>query len=264
KLTAIRSLAVLPLQNLTGDPAQDYFADGLTDALITQLAQVRELRVISRTSVVQYKETRQPLPAIAKDLNVDGVVEGTVIRSGPRVRITAQLIDARTDRHIWARSYERDSSDIVTLQGEVAEAIAEAVVGKLTPKQQSRLTGARQIDAEANRLFYRGLMTAGRQDYQGFSDPIGYFEHAIPNQPNFAVAYAAMSLCYIQFSWVGSLPPDEFMPKAEAAARKALELDEAVAEAHAALGIVLYRYHWDWSSAETEFRRALDLNPSYA
>jgi TolB-like protein/Flp pilus assembly protein TadD len=263
-VTAIRSLAVLPLQNLTGDPAQEYFADGMTDALITQLAQVGELRVISRTSVIRYKEARKPLPAIAQELNVDGVVEGAVVRSGPRVRITAQLIDARNDRHLWARSYERDLSDIVALQAEVAQAIAEAVVGKLTPQQRARLMGSRPVNPEANRLLLQGFLAASRQSYEGFSNAITYFEHAITLQPDFAAAYAAMSLCYIQFSFVGPLSPQEFMPKAEAAARKALELDDTLPEGHGALGIVLHRFYWDWSGAEREFRRALDLKPSDA
>src|SRR5262245_27545552 len=144
-LTAIRSLAVLPLQNLTGDPAQEYFADGMTDALITQLAQVGEVRVISRTSIVRYKEAKKPLPTIARELNVDGVVEGAIVRSGSRVRITAQLIDARNDRHLWARSYERDLNDVVALQAEVAQAISEAVIGKLTPQQRARLMSSRPI-----------------------------------------------------------------------------------------------------------------------
>jgi len=260
----IRSLAVLPLQNLTGDPAQEYFADSMTDALITQLAQVGELRVISRTSVVRYKDAKTPLQTIAQELNVDGVVEGTVVRSGPRVRIDAQLIDARNDRHLWARSYERDLNDIMALQGEVAQAIAEAVVKKLSPKERARLAGSRPVDPEANHLLYQGLVAASRQSYEGFSDAITYFEKAIAKQPDSAGAYSGLSLCYIQFSFVGPLAPEEFMPKAEGAARKALELDEGLAEPHAVLGIILYRYHWNWSAAETELRRALDLSPNYA
>jgi TolB-like protein/DNA-binding winged helix-turn-helix (wHTH) protein/Flp pilus assembly protein TadD len=261
---AIRSIAVLPLENLTGDSAREYFADGMTDALITELAQMGDLRVISRTSVIQYKGAKRPLPAIARELNVDGIVEGAVLRSGPRVRITAQLVDARTDQHLWARSYERDLNDIVTLQTEIAQAIAEAIVGKLTPPQRARLMGSRPISAEANELLYQGVVAASRGNYQGFSDAITYFEHAITKQPDFAGAYAAMSLCYIQFSFVGPLSPQEFMPRAETAARKALELDEGLAEAHAALGIIFYKFHWDWSAAEREFRQALELNPNYS
>jgi TolB-like protein/Flp pilus assembly protein TadD len=260
----IRSLAVLPLQNLTGDPAQEYFADGMTDALITQLAQVGELRVISRTSVVRYKDAKEPLPAIARALNVDGVVEGTVVRSGPRVRITAQLIDARNDRHLWARSYERDLNDVVALQGEVAQAIAEAVVGKLSQQQRARFMSSRPVSAEANQLLLHGFLAASRQTYEGFGDAITYFEQAIAKQPDFAAAYAAMALTYVQFSFVGPKAPQEFMPKAEAAARKALELDDTLPEAHAVMGIILYRYYWKWSEAEREFRRALALGPSYA
>src|SRR5262249_12656484 len=263
-LTSIRSIAVLPLQNLTGDPAQEYFADSMTDALITQLAQVGQLRVISRTSVIRYKQATKPLPTIARELNVDGVVEGTVVRSGLRVRITAQLIDARNDRHLWARSYEHDLNDVVALQAEVAHAIADAVAVKLTPQERGRLINTRPVDLEANRLLYQGLVAASRQSYEGFADAVTYFERAIEKQPDIAAAYAAMSLCYTQFSFVGPLSPQEFMPKAETAARKALELDEELAEAHVALAIVLYRYHWDWSAAETEFQRALDLNPNFA
>jgi len=261
-VTAIRSLAVLPLQNLTGDPAQEYLADGMTDALITQLAQVGEFRVISQTSVVRYKEAKQPLATIVRELNVDDVVAGAVVTSGPRVRITAQLIDARNDRHVWARSYERDLNDIVALQAEVAQAIAEGVVGKLSPQQRERLIGSRPISPEATRLLYRGL--ASRESYQGFSDAISYFKEAIAKQPDFAAAYSRMSLYYLQFLFVGPLAPREFIPKAEAAARTALKLDEGLEEAHAVLGSILYKYYWNWSAAETEFRRALDLNPNSA
>jgi TolB-like protein/Tfp pilus assembly protein PilF len=239
----------------------------MTDALITQLAQVGELRVISRRSVVRYKEgkeAKKPLPAIARELHVDGVVEGAVVRSGPAVRLTAQLIDARNERHLWARSYERDLNDMVALQAEIAQAIAEAVVGKLTPQQRARLIGSRAVNPEAYRLLYLGLVAGTRQTYQGFSDAITYCEQAVTKQPDFAGAYSAMSLFYIQFSFVGPLAPAEFMPKAEAAARKALELDEGLAEAHAVLGSTLYRYYWNWSAAEGEFRRALDLNPNFA
>jgi TolB-like protein/Tfp pilus assembly protein PilF len=261
-VTAIRSVAVLPLENLTGDPTQEYFADGMTDALTTQLAQMGDFRVISRTSVIQYKGAKKLLSTIARELNVDGVVEGAVVRSGPRVRVTAQLVDARTDRHLWARGYERDLNDIVALQAELAQAIAEAVVGKLSPQQRERLTGSRPISPEATRLLYRGL--ASRESYQNFSDAINYFEQAIAKQPDLAAAYSRMSLYYIQFLFIGPLAPREFMPKAEAAARTALKLDEGLEEAHAVLGSILYKYHWNWSAAETEFRRALVLNPNSA
>ncbi len=260
----IRSIAVLPLQNLTGDPAQEYFVDGMTDALITQLAQTGDLRVISRTSVIQYKEAKKPLPVIARELNVDGVVEGAVVRSGQRVRITAQLIDARTDRHLWARSYERDLHDVVALQAEVAQAIAEAVEVRLTPKGRARLPSPRQVNPEAHEAFLKGLMASSGQSYVGFRDAINYFEDSIAKQPDFATAYSSMSLCYLQFAFVGPLSPQEFMPKAEVAAGKALELDETLPEAHAVLGVVLYRFHWDWSGSEREFRRALALSPNYA
>jgi TolB-like protein/Flp pilus assembly protein TadD len=249
---------------LTGDPAQEYFADGMTDALTTQLAQMGDFRVISRTSVMQYKGAKKLLSAIAQELNVDGVVEGAIVGSGPRVRITAQLIDARNDRHVWARSYERDLNDIVALQAEVAQSITEAVVGKLSPQQRERLISSRPISPEATELLFKGLVASSRESYQGFNDAINYFEQAIAKQPDFAAAYSRMSLCYIQFLFVGPLAPREFMLKAEAAARKALNLDEGLEEAHLVLGNILYKYHWNWSAAETEFRRARDLNPNSA
>jgi TolB-like protein/DNA-binding winged helix-turn-helix (wHTH) protein/tetratricopeptide (TPR) repeat protein len=258
----IRSVAVLPLANLTGDPAQEYFADGMTDALITELAQISNVRVISRTSVMPYKEARKSAPAVGHELNVDAIVEGTVVRSGTRVRIDAQLVDTRNDRHVWAKGYERGGDDIVALQGDVARAIAEAIAGKLIP-EQARPT-SHQVSQEANDFFFKGVTAAGRRGYQGFKEAISYAEAAIARQPDFSAAYAAIALWNVQFSFVGPLSPSEFMPRAEAAARKALELDDRSSKAHAVLGMVLYRFHWDWQGAETQLRRALELNASYA
>jgi TolB-like protein/Tfp pilus assembly protein PilF len=262
--SSIRSVAVLPLENLTGDPAHEYFADALTDALITQLAQSGDLRVISRTSVVQYKRTKKPLPAIAKELDVEGVIEGTVLRSGSRVRITAQLIDIRTDRHLWAKSYERDVSDVMGLQEEIAAAIGGAVAGPLADGRRSTPSSSRRVNAEAAELLYKGIAAAAPPTAQAMADAIRYFEEAIQKQPDFAEAYAAMARCYDQLLFVSARPPGDFMPKAEAAARKAIELNDHLAEAHAALGFGLFRYRWQWAAAEQEFRRALALNPNYA
>ena len=263
KPPSIRSVAVLPLANLTGDPAQEYFADGMTDALITELAQVSDVRVIARTSVTPYKRSQKSASVVGGELNVDAIVEGTVVRSGTRVRIDAQLIDTRNELHIWAKGYEREGNDIVALQGDVAKAIAEAIAGKLTPQQRSR-TAARRINPEASDLYFKAMYAAGREGYEGFTHAIDYAGTAIAKQPDFAEAYAAMALWYTQFSFVGPLRPLEFMPKAEVAARKALELDETTSGAHVALGLVLYRYYWDWPAAESHFRRALELNPSDA
>jgi len=259
---SIRSLAILPLDNFTGDPTQDYFVDGMTEALITELAQIETIRVISRSSVMRFKGTKEPLQAIASKLEVEGVVQGTVARSGRRVRVTAQLIDAASDRVLWANSYERDVDDVIALQGEITRAIATAIVGKLEPLQQARLTGQR-VSAEANDLYLKGARAAARGAV-GMKEAIAFEERAIALQPDFARAYAAMSLWYLQFAFGDFSSPEEYMPKAEAAARKALELDETLSEAHTDLGLVLYRYHWDWPSAEREFRRSLQLSPNYA
>ena len=263
KAPSIRSVAVLPLANLTGDPAQEYFADGMTDALITELAQISGVRVIARTSVMPYRQARKSVSVVGRELNVDAIVDGTVVRSGMRVRIDAQLIDTRNDRHIWARGYEREGNDIVALQGDVAKAIAEAIAGKLTPQQRSR-AAARRINPEASDLYFKAVYAAGREGYQGFIQAIQYAGDAIAKQPDFAEAYAAMALWHTQFWFVGPLSPREYMPKAEAAARKAIKLDESIPEAHLVLGLVLYRFYWDWQAAETELRRALQLNPNHA
>ncbi|MGZ5492095.1 MAG: tetratricopeptide repeat protein [Thermoanaerobaculia bacterium] len=236
----------------------------MTDALITDLAQIRGLRVISRTSVMQYKKVRKRLPEIARELNVDAVVEGTVTRSGSRVRVTAQLIHAPTDQHLWARSYERDLVDILRLQGELAQAIAEAVRVKLAPQVRAHLQSAPKLNAEAYEAFYRGLVAATQQNPEGYKKAIGEFERAVAKQPDFAQAHAAISRCYYQFAFSGSIPPVEFMPEAELAARHALQADDSLAEAHVSLGKILYRYYWDWPASETEFRRALELSPNDA
>jgi TolB-like protein/DNA-binding winged helix-turn-helix (wHTH) protein/Tfp pilus assembly protein PilF len=262
---SVQSIAVLPLENLTGDPSQEYFADGMTDAIITDLAQIGSLKVISRTSAMQYKGVRKlPLPEIARQLNVDAVVEGAVARSSNRVRITAQLIQAQTDRHLWAGSYERDLRDVLALQGEVAQAIAGEIRIKLTPQEQVRLAG-RPVNPEAYEAYLQGRYYYWNKfTREGFEQAIRYFQKAVEKDSNYAPAYAGLSDSYRFLAWAGPLPPGESMPKAEAAARKALELDNSLAEAHVAFGGVLYRFHWDWSRSEAEFKRALALSPSSA
>lgn len=264
KPMSIRSIAVLPLANLTGDPGQEYFVDGMTDDLITELAQVSDARVISRTSAMRYKEVRKAAPQIGQELNVDAIVEGTVARSGSRVRINAQLIDAKNDRHIWAGHYERDANDIVALQADLARAIAEAIAAKVTPGREMPRKASTPVSEDAYALLLKGVMRAGGGGYEGFQEAISYAERAVAKQPDFSRAYSLMALWNVQFSFAGPLSPLEFMPKADAAARRALELDETNSIAHAALGLVLYRFRWDWEGAEQQFRRALQINPSYA
>jgi TolB-like protein/DNA-binding winged helix-turn-helix (wHTH) protein/Tfp pilus assembly protein PilF len=259
----ITSIAVLPFENLSGDREQDYFVDGMTDAVIANLAQVRALRVISRTSVTQYRRADKLLPRIAEDLNVEAVVEGTVMRSGDRVRVTAQLIHGPTDRHLWARTYERELRDVLALQTELAAAITQAVEVKVRPEEQRRLAARGTVDPEAYDAYLKGRFFWNKRSPQAMAKAIDYFQQAIARDPNYAPAYSGLSDAY-RMSGIQSRPPREYMPKAEAAARKALALDETLAEAHSSLAGVLYRYHWDWEGADREFQRSLELDPSYA
>ncbi|HXJ44903.1 MAG TPA: winged helix-turn-helix domain-containing protein, partial [Bryobacteraceae bacterium] len=267
--TRIQSLAVLPLENLSHDAEQEYFADGMTDELITDLAKIHALRVISRNSMMQYKGKHKATPQIAQELNVDALVEGTVLRSGDRVRITAQLIEAHGDRHLWAEAYEGDLRNILVLQDEVAQDIAREVKATLNPQEQIRLTSGRPVDAQAHEAYLRGLyelhgMTAEASDAlksQSIEKAIGYFQQAITYDHDDARAYSGLADAYSSLS-TQYRAPLEVMPKAKAAAVKAIELDDTLAEAHASLGYVELFFDWDWSRAESEFRKALELNPS--
>ena len=254
----IRSLAVLPLENLSGDATQEYFADGMTDALITELASMETIRVISRTSVMRYKGARKPLPEIARELKVDAVVEGTVARSGPRVRITAQLIHARTDQHLWAGAYDRDLQDVLALEDEVARAIARQVEGKLRPHPAR----ARSVDPEVYELYLRGGFYFNKGFASDWRKSQEYFERAIAKDPSYAPAYAGLARFYWREAAAGTLAPQEAWPKAEAAARRALELDDNLAEAHVALADIRLVRDWNWEEAAREFGRALELNPN--
>jgi TolB-like protein/DNA-binding winged helix-turn-helix (wHTH) protein len=218
---SVRSVAVLPLENLSGDPAQEYFADGRTDELITDLAKIRGLRVVSRTSVMPYKSTRTPLRQIGHQLNVDAVVEGAVLRSGNQVRITAQLIQAATDRHLWAESYEGDARDVLRLQNEVAKSIANQVSIKLTPQEQALLSSSRPVNLEAHETYLRGRYLWNEHTSQGLQKPIEYFNQATQKDPHYALAYAGLADCYAIFSDSDALPPREAYPKAKMAALKA-------------------------------------------
>jgi len=262
-LPKIESIAVLPLANLSGDPEQEYFADGMTDALIAELGQIGSLRVISRTSVMQYKGAKRPLPQIAKELNVDAVIEGSVVRSGNRVRITAQLIGVVPERHLWARNYERDLRDVLTLQSEVAQAIANEVKIKLTPQEQARLARARPVSPEAHEAYLRGRYHWNLRTEDGLKKSLGYFQQAIEKDPAYALAYAGLADSYVILA-DGVMAPREAYPRGKAAAFKALEIDETLAEAHAPLGAAREAYDWDWVGAEKEYKRAIELNPGYA
>ena len=265
-LVGIRSLAVLPLENLSGDAAQNYFADGMTDELITDLAQISALRVISRPSVMVYKGARKPLPQIARELNVDAVVEGTVLRSGNQVRITAQLIEASTDKHLWSQSYEGELRDTLALQQRVAAAIADQIRINLTPQEQAVLKSAKAINPEAYESYLKGRYFWNKRTADGLKVALAYFNEAIEEDPKYAQAYSGLADTYALLGdWqYAVMTPKEAFPKAKAAAIKALELDSALGEAHNSLAFVLDGFDWDLDSGGKEFRRAIELNPGYA
>ena len=265
-LSNIRSLAVLPLENLSGDASQDFFADGMTDQLITDLAEISALRVISRTSIMMYKGTRKPLPEIARELNVDAVVEGTVLRSGDRVRITAQLIQAPADQHLWAESYEGDLRDTLALQNKVARAIAEQIRIELTPHEQGVLKDARVVDPKAYEDYLQGRYFWNKRTTEGLKKAVDHFNQAIARDPNYAPAYSGLADTYALLGdWqYAVMTPKEALPQAKAAALKALALDSTLSEAHTSLAFTLEGYDWDLESAGREFRRAIELNPGYA
>jgi TolB-like protein/Tfp pilus assembly protein PilF len=259
----IQSIVVLPLENLSKDPEQEYFADGMTDQLITNLAQISALRVISRTSTMCYKQATKSLPEIARELHVDAVVEGAVMRVGGRVRISAQLIEAATDHHIWAGSYERELSDVLLMQDEVTRAIVREIQVKLTPQEQERLANDRPIDPEAYQLCLKGRYHWNKRSPEGARKAIDYFQQALAKNPNSSQAYAGLADTYAYLSFFNVVPPREAMPKAKAAAEKALEIDNHLAEAHVSLGYVSFTYDFIWPAAGKHFAQALALNPSY-
>ncbi len=263
---AIRSIAVLPLDNYSGDPNQDYFAEGMTDELTADLATISQLRVISRGSAMQFKgEHRPPAPEIAKRLNVDAVVEGSVLRAGDKVLITAQLIDARADKHLWAKSFERSSRDVLALQDELASAIAREIHVQLTPAEQSRLTSAPSVNPEAHDAYLKGRYFFNRPSDENLKKAITQFEEAVRLNPNYAPAFSGLSDAYLWAGYnEGVLTASEARPKAKAAAEKAIQLDNNSAEAHTSLATFRLFYEYDWAGCEVEFRRAFALNPNYA
>ena len=260
----IRSIAVLPLENLSGDASQEFFADGMTEELTTELAKINALRVISHTSVMRYKgERRKSLPEIAKELNVDGVVEGSVLRIGDKVRITTQLVDAPADKHIWAQSYERDAHDVLAMQDEVASAIAREIDVHLTPQEQAGFSNAHQVSPEAHEAYLKGIFYWHLWTEEGWKKSIEYLEQAVKADPDFAAAYGALARSYADAAETFA-PSGELMPKAKAAAEKALALDPSNAEAHTALGVSKYYYEFDRPGAEREFQRAIAEHPAYS
>ena len=262
----IRSIAVLPLESLSSDPSQDYFTDGMTDELITVLAQISALRVISRTSVMTYKRVRKLLPEIARELNVEAVVEGTVLRFGDRVRITAQLVEVPFERHIWAQSFEGDLRDTLALQNSVARTIAERIGAAMNRQERAALQKVQPVNPVAYEDYLKGRFFLSKRTGDGLKTAIEYFNHAIETAPAYAAAHAALADAYaLSGDWkYGVLSPPDAFKQAEAAAAKALALDESLGEAHAVLAYALDLYAWNWAAAEIEYKRAIELNPGYA
>jgi TolB-like protein/Flp pilus assembly protein TadD len=261
----VRSIAVLPLESLSDDPSQEYFADGMTDELITALAQISSLRVISRTSIMTYKRVRKLLPEIARELNVEAVVEGTVLRFGDRVRITAQLIQLPVERHMWAHSFEGDLRDTLALQNTLARTIAEQIRVTVTQQEQTALQTARPVNPAAYEAYLKGRYFLNKRTRDGLKTAIEYFTQAIETDQTYAAGYSGLADAYaLSGDWkYGVLSPREAFTQAEAAATKALALDESLGEAHASLAYALDLYAWNWAAAETEYKRAIQLNPGY-
>jgi len=260
---AIQSLAVLPLENLSGDATQDYFSDGMTDALITELSHIRKLRVISRTSVMQYKRTQKSLGDIARDLNVDAVVEGSVVRSSGRVRISAKLVQTSLEQTLWGGNYERDFTDVLALQSDVATAIAREIQVELSEPEASQLASRRAVIPEAYEAYLKGRFEAEKRTPEGITNAVRYFREAISRDPTYAAAYAGLADGLLYTSTYQIRPPEEVIPEGKVAAQKALDLDDRLAEAHASLAGLRF-YHLEWEGVESEFQRAIALNPGYA
>jgi TolB-like protein/DNA-binding winged helix-turn-helix (wHTH) protein len=260
----IRSLAVLPLQNLSGDPEQQYFSDGMTEELITELAKLSGLRVISHTSVERYKNTKKALPDIAQELGVDAIVEGAVLRSNNRVRITAQLIDARSDQHRWAEGYENDLRDVLLLQHEVALRIATQVGMQVAADRQTSMTSSRQVDPETHEAYLKGNFYWNKSTCDGSQKGLSYYQQAVAKDPTFAAAYVGLAQAYFTLGdWQCSQYQEAFSKSKEASLR-ALELDPSLGPAHAWLATLASFYEWDWDKAEREYRQAVQLSPNYA
>jgi TolB-like protein/DNA-binding winged helix-turn-helix (wHTH) protein/tetratricopeptide (TPR) repeat protein len=267
--TPVQSIAVLPLVSLSNDVNQDYFADGMTEALTTDLGKISALRVISRTSVMQYKGTKKSLPEIARELQVDALVEGTVLRSGNHMRITANLVQVSPERHLWAESYDSEVVDILAVQTQVAQSVAREIQVKLTPAEQKLLSNARPVNPEAHDDYLKGRYLCSKDTREGLDKSIPYFQRAIQEAPDDPLGYAGLAECYSVMPWAGDmfandLTAKDALPVARDAALNALQLDPNLAEAHTALGKIRMVMEWDWTGADSEFKRAIELNPSYA
>jgi len=260
----IESIAVLPLANLSGDPQQEYLADGMTEALITDLSQIRALKVISRTSVMQYKKTSKRLPEIARELGVDAIMEGSVLREGEHVRVSVELIDGATDEHLWAKEYENEYRSILVLQNEVARAVTQQIKVRLTPQEQAVLTAAHAVDPEVHENYLKGRYYFNERSDEGLNKSIAYFQQAITRDPNYALAYCGLADAYALLGFRGHFPSKDAFSRAKAAALKAVELDDTLADAHVSLAFIAETHEWDWATAEREYKRALELNPGDA
>lgn len=259
-----KSIAVLPLENLSGDPEQEFFSDGMTDALISDLGTVSALRVISRTSVMAYKQVQKPLPEIADDLNVTHIVEGSVLRANNRVRISTRLMDAAHDQQLWSKTYERDLENVLVLQREVARDIVREIQARLSPREETRLSSALPVNPEAHEAYLKGHFYWNKRTEEALLRSVDYYKQALEHDPDYALAYAGLSEAYFFLHIYGTMSPSKAFPQAIAAAEKALVLDEQLAEAHTAYAQLLSSYHYDWEGSEKAYRRAIALNPGHA
>jgi TolB-like protein/Tfp pilus assembly protein PilF len=262
--SSIRSLAVLPLENLSHDPEQEYFAEGMTEALITTLAKIGEIRVVSRTSIMMYKGVRKPLREIARELEVDAIIEGTVLRAGDRVRITAQLIDTSKETHLWSESYDRDLRDVLALQAEVAQSIAREIRIKITSVDQARIGEVHPVEPDAYEAYLRGRYHWNRRSAEGLGKALQYFQQAIACDETYAAAYSGLADCLSNLSWLSIFSPEDGCAKAKELAAQALEMNPSLAESHASVAWATLIYDHDFRAAEREFERSIELNPRYA
>jgi TolB-like protein/Flp pilus assembly protein TadD len=257
----IKSLAVLPLKNLSGDPTQEYLADGMTEALIGRLARIRGLRVISRTSVMRFKDSQLSVPEIARTLGVDALVEGSVIREGERIRVHTQLIRATTDEHIWSEEYQREYQGILAIQEEVARSVAERTQISLTPPERAALAPTRAVDPRAYEDYLKGRYYLNERTEDAMNKSVAYFQQAIGRDPRYALAYSGLADAYALLGFRGGIPSKDALSRAKTAALKAIELDDTLAEPHVSLAFIAETHEWDWATAEREYHRALELNP---
>ena len=260
----ISSLAVLPLKNLSGDSTQEYLADGMTEALIGRLSGIRDLRVISRTSVMRFKDTQLSVPEIARTLRVDAIVEGSIIREGSRIRVHAQLIRGATDEHIWSEEYPREYRSLLEVQEEVARRIAEQIQISLTPEDRARLASTQPVDPEAHENYLKGRYYFNQRTGDALNKSIASFQQAIARDSRYALAYSGLADAYAMLGFRGAFPSKDALSRAKTAALKAIELDETLTEPHASLAFIAETHEWEWATAEREYKRALELNPSDA